>query len=76
MRFSKKSIPILRKQRKQARIAFNDPNWAKANLPFVAEAYLGHLRYGTFGSNNIANLHPVMRQNNWRTRNLVHGREL
>ena len=51
--------------------AFNDSNWAKANLPFVAEAYLGHLRYGTFGSNNIANLHPVMRENNWRTRNLV-----
>lgn len=51
--------------------SFKDPNWAKANLPFVGEAYLGHLRYGTFGSNNIANLHPVMRQNNWRTRNLV-----
>jgi len=50
---------------------FNDPNWARANLPFVGEAYLGHLRYGTFGSNNIANLHPVMRENNWRTRNLV-----
>jgi amidophosphoribosyltransferase len=51
--------------------AFNDPNWAKSNLPFVAESYLGHLRYGTFGSNNTANLHPVMRQNNWRTRSLV-----
>ncbi|MEN8157751.1 MAG: amidophosphoribosyltransferase [Bacteroidota bacterium] len=51
--------------------AFIDPNWAKSNLPFAAEAYLGHLRYGTFGSNNIENLHPVMRQNNWRTRNLV-----
>ena len=51
--------------------AFNDASWAKANLPFVAEAYLGHLRYGTFGSNDVANLHPVMRQNNWRTRNLV-----
>jgi len=50
---------------------FNDPNWARSNLPFVGEAYLGHLRYGTFGSNNIANLHPVMRENNWRTRNLV-----
>jgi amidophosphoribosyltransferase len=50
---------------------FNDPNWAKANLPFVGDAYLGHLRYGTFGSNNVANLHPVMRENNWRTRNLV-----
>lgn len=51
--------------------AFNDSNWAKTNLPFVAEAYLGHLRYGTFGSNKTANLHPVMRENNWRTRNLV-----
>ncbi|MCK5134762.1 MAG: amidophosphoribosyltransferase [Bacteroidales bacterium] len=51
--------------------AFNDPQWAKMNLPFVAEAYLGHLRYGTFGSNKTENLHPVMRQNNWRTRSLV-----
>jgi len=49
----------------------NDPNWAKLNLPFVAEAYLGHVRYGTFGANITENLHPVMRQNNWRTRNLV-----
>ncbi len=51
--------------------AFMDASWAKAHLPFVAEAYLGHLRYGTFGANNPDNLHPVMRQNNWRTRNLV-----
>jgi amidophosphoribosyltransferase len=51
--------------------SFNDPNWARMNLPFVGDAYLGHLRYGTFGSNNAANLHPVMRENNWRTRNLV-----
>ncbi len=51
--------------------ALRDPNWSKNNLPFVAEAYLGHLRYGTFGANNPSNLHPVMRENNWRTRNLV-----
>jgi len=50
---------------------FNDPKWAKDHLPFAGEAYLGHLRYGTFGSNRTSNLHPVMRQNNWRTRNLV-----
>ena len=58
-------------EEKQNPGAFDDPSWAKAKLPFVAEAYLGHLRYGTFGSNNQNNLHPVMRQNNWRTRNLV-----
>lgn len=51
--------------------AFNDPQWAKSKLAFVAEAYLGHLRYGTFGANSVENLHPVMRQNNWKTRNLV-----
>jgi amidophosphoribosyltransferase len=50
---------------------FEDAEWAKLHLPFVAEAYLGHLRYGTFGGNNLDALHPVMRQNNWKTRNLV-----
>ncbi|MBN2806059.1 MAG: amidophosphoribosyltransferase [Prolixibacteraceae bacterium] len=50
---------------------FDEPAWAKAHLPFAAEAYLGHLRYGTFGRNSIEFVHPVMRQNNWRSRNLV-----
>lgn len=50
---------------------FKDPAWAKAHLPFVGEAYLGHLRYGTFGRNSIEFVHPVMRQNNWKSRNLV-----
>jgi len=39
--------------------------------PFAGEILLGHLRYGTFGKNNIESVHPVMRQNNWRSRNLV-----
>ncbi len=51
--------------------AFPDPTWAKANLPFACELYLGHLRYGTFGRNSVESTHPVMRQNNWRSRNLV-----
>ncbi|MCK5823044.1 MAG: amidophosphoribosyltransferase [Bacteroidales bacterium] len=48
-----------------------DANWSKNNLPFAGELYLGHLRYGTFGRNNIDNVHPVMRENNWKSRNLV-----
>ncbi len=48
-----------------------DPVFAKENLPFAGELYLGHLRYGTFGKNNIDYVHPVMRVNNWRSRNLV-----
>lgn len=49
----------------------HDPVWAKKNLPFAGELYLGHLRYGTFGRNSVDSTHPVMRQNNWRSRNLV-----
>jgi amidophosphoribosyltransferase len=49
----------------------NDPQWLKNNLDFTGELLLGHLRYGTFGSNDVKNLHPVIRSNNWKTRNLV-----
>ncbi len=41
------------------------------NYSFSGELMLGHLRYGTFGANEIDTVHPVMRQNNWRSRNLV-----
>ncbi len=52
-------------------VLLSDPHWAKEKLPFAAEIYLGHLRYGTFGSNNIDSVHPVLRENNWKTRNLA-----
>ena len=45
--------------------------WAYENYPFAGDLYLGHLRYGTFGKNSIDFVHPVMRQNNWKSRNLV-----
>ncbi len=48
-----------------------DCDWAYNNYPFAGELYLGHLRYGTFGKNSIEFVHPVMRQNNWKSRNLV-----
>lgn len=51
----------------------NNPEWIKENLPFIGELYMGHLRYGTFGKNNIEFVHPVMRLNNWRSRTLVMG---
>ena len=49
----------------------NDVVWAKENLPFASELLMGHLRYGTFGRNSIEYVHPVMRENNWKSRNLV-----
>ncbi|MDD3738517.1 MAG: amidophosphoribosyltransferase [Lentimicrobiaceae bacterium] len=48
-----------------------DVGYLKENVPFFAELYLGHLRYGTFGKNNLENIHPVIRSNNWKTRNLA-----
>lgn len=48
-----------------------DINYLKQNARFVGELFLGHLRYGTFGKNELENLHPFLRENNWKTRNLV-----
>jgi len=52
-------------------VRFNDPEWLKHNAPYTGELLLGHLRYGTFGGNNIEQCHPFLRQNNWITRNLI-----
>ena len=52
-------------------LEFNDADWIKNNIAFSGELYLGHLRYGTFGKNSIENCHPFLRQNNWKTKNLV-----
>ena len=49
----------------------HDPIWLKENVPFIGEALLGHLRYGTHGNNTQEACHPFLRQNNWRSRNLV-----
>src|SRR5690606_11006821 len=43
----------------------------KKELPYLGEVYLGHVRYGTFGKNNIESVHPFLRQNNWMHRNLI-----
>lgn len=43
----------------------------KRNIPYIGEVFLGHVRYGTFGKNNIESVHPFLRQNNWMHRNLI-----
>ncbi len=45
--------------------------WLQENLAFTGEVWLGHLRYGTHGTNEVENCHPMLRQSNWRSRNLV-----
>jgi amidophosphoribosyltransferase len=51
--------------------AVHDAEWWQENVAFTGEVLLGHLRYGTHGQNEIENCHPMLRQNNWRSRNLV-----
>jgi len=48
-----------------------DAEWMKKNMGFTGELWMGHLRYGTHGKNSIESCHPFLRQNNWRSRNLV-----
>ncbi|MBN1338603.1 MAG: amidophosphoribosyltransferase [Bacteroidales bacterium] len=61
----------LRKLQEKDPSLLKDARWVKDNFDFMGELFLGHLRYGTFGKNNVSNLHPVLRENNWKTRNLV-----
>ena len=49
----------------------NDVAAQKANIPYIGELFLGHVRYGTFGKNSIESVHPFLRQNNWMHRNLL-----
>lgn len=41
-----------------------------SRLPFMGELYLGHLRYSTTGKSGLSYVHPFLRRNNWRSRNL------
>ncbi|MFC2138302.1 amidophosphoribosyltransferase [Bacteroidota bacterium] len=68
--FKKINADYLKLGKKKSELA-DDPLWVKDNLPFASELYLGHLRYGTYGNNELKSVHPVMRQNNWKSRNLV-----
>lgn len=44
---------------------------AEAYTPFLGEIYMGHLRYSTTGKSGISYVHPFLRRNNWRSRNLI-----
>jgi amidophosphoribosyltransferase len=49
----------------------SDSVWLKENVSFTGEVLMGHLRYSTQSNNSLENCHPFLRQNNWKTRNLV-----
>jgi hypothetical protein len=47
-----------------------DVDFAGKNIPFVGEIYMGHLRYSTTGKRGLSYVHPFLRRNNWRAKNL------
>jgi len=49
----------------------HDLKWQVENMPYVGNLFLGHVRYGTFGKNSIESVHPFLRQNNWKHKNLI-----
>ncbi|MEP4533240.1 MAG: amidophosphoribosyltransferase [Cyclobacteriaceae bacterium] len=59
------------KAQKLGKKSYFDAEWMKENAAFTGEVWMGHLRYGTHGKNSIESCHPFLRQNNWRSRNLV-----
>ena len=50
---------------------FKNSDFIKEKVTFACDIYLGHLRYGTYGNYNIDYVHPVSRENNWKSKNLV-----
>ena len=48
----------------------NSSEFASKNLPFAGELYMGHLRYSTTGKSGISYVHPFLRRNNWKAKNL------
>ena len=48
----------------------HDADFAARFVPFAGEIYMGHLRYSTTGKSGLSYVHPFLRRNNWRAKNL------
>src|SRR5574344_654534 len=49
----------------------HDADFAARHIPFAGEIYMGHLRYSTTGKSGLSYVHPFMRRDNYRSRNLT-----
>ncbi|MDD6365070.1 MAG: amidophosphoribosyltransferase [Bacteroidales bacterium] len=47
-----------------------DPDDPEGNPHFNGELYMGHLRYSTTGRGGLKYVHPFLRRNNWKAKNL------
>ena len=48
----------------------HDAGFSARHVPFAGEIYMGHLRYSTTGKSGLSYVHPFLRRNNWRAKNL------
>lgn len=48
----------------------NNPQYAARHIPYAGEIYMGHLRYATTGKRGLSYIHPFLRRDNWRAKNL------
>ena len=48
----------------------SDAAYAERYLPFAGEIYMGHLRYSTTGKSGLSYVHPFLRRESWRAKNL------
>lgn len=48
-----------------------DSALAEKEIPFAGELYMGHLRYSTTGKSGLSYVHPFLRRNNWKAKNLA-----
>ena len=48
----------------------HDADFSARCVPFAGEIYMGHLRYSTTGKSGLSYVHPFLRRNNWRAKNL------
>lgn len=47
-----------------------DATFAQKELDFAGNLYMGHLRYSTTGKSGLTFVHPFLRRNNWKAKNL------
>ena len=50
--------------------AYTDEKRKIHEFPYAGEVYMGHLRYSTTGKSGLKYVHPFLRRNNWKAKNL------
>ena len=61
----------IRPQLDKSGVESRSAEYVEREVPFVGEIYMGHLRYSTTGRSGLSYVHPFLRRNNWRSRNLL-----